>query len=41
MIDNLRTLENGKQWQDVSEEVAKEMEALWVSEYGDDWRMKL
>jgi hypothetical protein len=29
--------EGADQWKDVSEEVAKEVEAIWKCEFGDDW----
>lgn len=27
-----------QEWKDVSDEVGKEMEAIWKAEFGKDWR---
>ncbi|TCD67777.1 hypothetical protein EIP91_011963 [Steccherinum ochraceum] len=40
-LDSIRPLGNGREWKDVSEEVAGEMKALWISEFGAEWRDNL
>ncbi|TCD67783.1 hypothetical protein EIP91_011969 [Steccherinum ochraceum] len=40
-LDSVRPLGDGREWKDVSEEVAEEMKALWISEFGDEWQKKL
>ena len=36
-IDQIRSADEGGEWRDVSDEVAQEMIAIWVCEYGEEW----
>jgi len=40
-LDRIQGPQNGKVWKDVSDEVMKELKAIWVSEYQDDWTANL
>ena len=40
-MDQMGHLGNGRKWKDVSEEVTKEMQAIWESEFGRDWQQYL
>ena len=37
MIDQVTLVDEGKEWKDVSNEVAEEMREIWASEYGEKW----
>jgi hypothetical protein len=36
-IDQFKLVDGEQEWKDVSDEVAKEMTEIWVSEYGEKW----
>ncbi|CAL1696901.1 unnamed protein product [Somion occarium] len=39
-VEKLKPNQAGSQWKNVSDEIVKEMEAIWQGEYGDDWRKR-